>query len=469
MKLFLVRHGRAAKRSEWSGKNEERPLTDDGRRQALGLVDLVEGQRIDRILTSPHRRCRQTVEPLALTRGLRLESDRRLAEGARPDKALELLDSLDSGRSLVCGHGDLLPGLLAELEGRGARLEGRPRFEKGSLWIVEGRRLETSQASYRPPCETPAHRRVAVLDLGSTSFHLLVADTTPEGDIERVVRQRKPLHLGAVIADGPRLPEEASARAVEAARRLREVAEEAGAEFLLPVATAAMREAENGVDLARILSDELGASVRILTGEEEARIIFAAFRARGLLAPGPNLGMDLGGGSLELAVGDVRGISWEITLRLGIARLFRELVTSDPMTPAEANAVRVRVRELLAPHRNSIQARTPACVATGGTVRALARLLAARGTHQPAALTGFVVRTGQIQKLAHELVGSTYEERRHTPGMRRDRAELLPTGALVLATALEELGLRGLRVCDWGLREGVLLEALGLGGDLWPH
>jgi exopolyphosphatase/guanosine-5'-triphosphate,3'-diphosphate pyrophosphatase len=66
-------------------------------------------------------------------------------------------------------------------------------------------------------------------------------------------------------------------------------------------------------------------------------------------------------------------------------------------------------------------------------------------------------------------VTSTLEERRRTPGLRRDRADLLPTGALVLATTLRELGLRGLRVCDWGLREGVLLEALGLGGDLWLH
>jgi exopolyphosphatase/guanosine-5'-triphosphate,3'-diphosphate pyrophosphatase len=469
VKVFLVRHARAVKRGAWLGANEGRPLTAAGRRQAVGLVDLLQGEPVAQIVSSPHLRCRQSVEPLAATRGLRVTLDHRLGEDEPLEKAMEVVDALGAEPAVVCAHGDLLPGILGELETRGTRVEGRVRFEKGSAWVVERRSRRDAHAVYLPPCDTPAHRRIAVLDMGSTSFHLLVADTTPDGDLERVVRQRKPLRLGAVIASGSRVPDDAFALAVETTRMLRQVAEEAGAEFLLPVATAALREADNGPALAAAIEEALGVPVRILSGEEEARIIFTAFRGRHLLVPGPNLGMDLGGGSLELAIGDARGISWETTLRLGVARLSRELVASDPTTVAEAEAVRERVRQLLAHHRNFIHMRSPSCVATGGTVRALARLLAARQARPRAALGGFFVEAEALTGLTRSLVSSSHAERLQTPGMRRDRVDLLPTGALVLDTVVHELGLRGFRVSDWGLREGTLLEALGHGGDFWPR
>ncbi len=484
-----MRHAKAVNRSAWGAAEQLRPLTPGGHRQAMRLVETLGETGVTRILSSPALRCRQTVEPLAAQWGLPLEIDPRLAEGGDPDAAWELTRSLAGQTALLCSHADLIPGLVARL---GPSHPAGLECEKGSVWIVEG--PPAGRARYlAPPArssgEAPvyeprplggrragalalvdaldddrAKERLAVLDLGSTSFHLLVADATPLGDIRRVVRERTMLRLGAVMANGCRVPEDVCQRALEAARALRDVAVETRADRLLPVATAVLRETENGPDLAARIGDVVGAPVRILSGEEEARLMFAAFRRRVPPAPGATLGIDLGGGSLELALGDPDSLYWETTLPLGVARLHGELVRSDPMTAPEVEAVRERVQRLAAPCRVSLSRRRPGgTVATGGTVAALGRLVATRRTSWPRrSVSQLFVPQGELAEVTDELVHSSHAQRLRMPGIARPRIDLLATGALVLASLVEVLGLDGFTVSDWGLREGVILESLGL-------
>lgn len=318
-------------------------------------------------------------------------------------------------------------------------------------------------AERREDREAPdAKLRVAVLDLGSTSFHLLVADASPTGRIERVVRRRVMLRLGATIADEGAIPKPIAARAVESARALRRVAEEHGAERLLPVATAALRDASNGAPLAEAIARALETPVRMLSGIEEARLIFASFRHRIPLGNAIALGMDLGGGSLELAIGDGFDVHWETTLPLGVTRLHGELALHDPMKRRERKAIEARVEECLLAGRKEVRARAPKLpIASGGTARALARLVEERGGGRTVS-GGLRVSRADLSRLAEDLCEASHEERLRMPGMKRSRADLLPTGAVVLDTLMGCLGLRELLICDWGLREGVILEALGL-------
>lgn len=307
-----------------------------------------------------------------------------------------------------------------------------------------------------------AKLRIAVLDLGSTSFHLLVADASPTGAIERVVRRRSRLRLGATISQSAEIPHWAAERAVDTAVQLQRLAEESGAERLIAVATAALRDASNGHPLASDLSDALGVRVRVLSGEQEARLIFSAFRHRVPFGDAPALGLDLGGGSLELAIGDGFEVHWETTLPLGAARLHAELVRKDPMKRSERKAIRRRVRAALVPHREVLRTRAPrSAIASGGTARALANLRIARGKGGRASHPMRLNRPA-LSKLARRLFLADLDQRMEMRGMKRSRADLLPTGALVLETLADELELEHLLVCDWGLREGVILEALGL-------
>ena len=480
MTLYLVRHAKAVKRSRWSGADRMRPIGRSGHAQARQIASRLTVRPVERVISSPYLRCRQTLEPLAATLGLQLEIDERLAEGEPAAKALDLVRELDRPTA-ICSHGDVIPALLCELEERGMDVRGELRCEKGSTWILEG--PAPHRASYCPPPpksdvdaaalagpaeatpdEESEESRVAVLDLGSTSFHLLVADASVEGEMRRVLRERRMLRLGAEIASGRRIPDAVCDRAVATARRLRRKAVRAGAERLFPVATAALREARNGRGLADRIADAIDAPVRILAGAEEAHLMFTAFARRVAMGPGLALGIDLGGGSLELAIGDARGVRWEETLPLGVARLHEELAREDPMPRRAARAVRQRVREALEPHLATIARHAPKVrVASGGTVSALARRITARRGLRPArSVNELFLPTVELEAARDELLHSTHAERLQMPGVPRRRADLLPTGALILSTLADELGLEGYTVSDWGLREGVILEWLGL-------
>jgi exopolyphosphatase/guanosine-5'-triphosphate,3'-diphosphate pyrophosphatase len=144
--------------------------------------------------------------------------------------------------------------------------------------------------------------RIAVVDLGSTSFHMLVADVTRAGGLHVVARSRAMLQLGSLLVTKRRIPEETEEQAFDAAKRLAKRARALGATRILPVGTAALRDTSNGSAFRKRLGKALDANVRLLSGVEEARLMFAAFRRRVPFPPGPVLGVDLGGGSLELAL-----------------------------------------------------------------------------------------------------------------------------------------------------------------------
>lgn len=305
--------------------------------------------------------------------------------------------------------------------------------------------------------------RVGVLDLGSTSFHLLVADISPQGRLRRIGRKREMLRLGSELAQSPILPEAVFQRALAAAARLRAFSEREKVDRLVAVGTAALREARNGPELRDGIASVLGVPVRILTGHEEARIIFSAIRRRLSIGDETTLGLDLGGGSLEFALGNSRSVSWEATVPLGVARLQGQLIEEDRrgrIPLGQLGDVRARVRALVKPLRARIRAAHPArIVAVGGTVRALARL-ATHGRRSDAELNGLELHGPELRELAVNLARHSHAERVRLRGMTPRRADLLPIGAAVLATTLRQLEFPALTCCDWGLREGIALELL---------
>ncbi len=482
MKILLVRHGKTVAPRDWSGDAALRPLGDRGRDQADAIRRKLTGEPLARILSGPALACQQTLEPLTIETGIPIEVDERLGTGETPQRFLELFPSLDEGTFLFCTHRQHIETLLRLFELPDVEVDGEIPCKRGSIWALEGPGSTPATARYLEPVTTPDTSggqprivlsgpepelsrtlRAAVLDLGSTSFNLLIADAEPDGAIRPVVREKVMLQLGAVIATDAEIPRAICDRAVEVARELRVVAEQEKVQGLIPVATAALRDASNGRVLADRIGRVLGTPVRILSGEEEARLIFRAFQRRVQPGDEPVLALDLGGGSLEIARGAAGKLDLELTLPLGVARLQRELGPSDPLRKSEAKAIRKRVRALLEPHRDAILDRkVERAIAAGGTGRALARLhreaRASRAKQTRRGPTELPVEA--LRKLTDTLVSAPHEERLAMRGMRRGRVDLLPTGGIILTTLARELGIESLPVSDWGLREGVLLEEL---------
>jgi len=314
--------------------------------------------------------------------------------------------------------------------------------------------------------------RVAVFDLGSSSFHLMVVDASRDGRLDPVLRRRSFLHLGTEVARTGGVPGDRSALAVRTVKRLHVAAEDAGADVVVAMATAALRDADNGDRLIARMERVLGSPIHLLSGEEEARLCFLGQRAGVWVGDAPVLGLDLGGGSLEAGIGTVGTVQSVASVALGTARIRGELDTGDRLSAAE----RLAIGELTVERATPVTAMLAACpgaaervVASGGTVRALARL--AMGLHRAPPRSGssgalsvnqVEVPAGQLHELADRLATLDLDARMALPGIQARRAPLLPIGAVVLSTLVAHLGLRGLVVSEWGLREGAVLDSLAL-------
>jgi 8-oxo-dGTP diphosphatase len=159
MRLFVVRHVKAGDRSRWTGADEDRPASKNGRRQAIALADRLEPEGVTALISSPALRCIQTLEPLADRLGLKIEIDERLAEGSPFEHALAVVREAPD-RAVLCSHGDVVTDLIEALSRRGMELTTAPDWRKATLWVLDddaeldasgGERLFSRAAVEAPP------------------------------------------------------------------------------------------------------------------------------------------------------------------------------------------------------------------------------------------------------------------------------------------------------------------------------
>ncbi|HEX8769533.1 MAG TPA: Ppx/GppA phosphatase family protein [Acidimicrobiales bacterium] len=304
--------------------------------------------------------------------------------------------------------------------------------------------------------------RIAALDLGTNSFHLLVVDAHPDATFAPLVREKEMLRLGDVVARNGRITEAVAARAVATVHRFRTLVDSVGADETVACATSAIREAENGDEVVDAIEAEAGVPVHVIGGLEEARLIFGAVRASVVIDPGPALCFDVGGGSVEVMVGDASGMQWASSVKLGVARLTAELVADDPPSPDDLRRLRERITAGLAPlAEESAPFRPRMSVGTSGTLCALARMVAARRTGGiPVSINQFRFSREEFGALHEELMSSTSAERARMAGLDARRADIIPAGSMLLTTAMDLFGFDDLTVSEWALREGMVLDAI---------
>lgn len=288
--------------------------------------------------------------------------------------------------------------------------------------------------------------KLAALDLGSNSFHLLVAHTDGVDALSKVGSDKEVLRLGAVVQECGQLNEVAYTRALATVARMATVAHELGAEKLMVVATSALRDARNGRNFCDDCFTRYGVRIELLSGDDEARLAYAGARSALPLTSGRVLVADVGGGSVELAVGE--GASCDIvqSLQLGFLRLAHAFSLTD----ASGVARLARYVQLECEKARWQLGRFDTLLLSGGTARAIGKLLG--GGIASAS-------TGQVLELCEELARLP-REALLARGVDRDRATNLPAGATVIAGLLAGFGQRELRISPRGLREGVILREL---------
>ena len=313
--------------------------------------------------------------------------------------------------------------------------------------------------------------RLAVLDVGSNTVHLVVVDGQPDGTFVPVARERETLRLAEAAFPAMRLPEEAVERLTATVARMRDCADELRADALVGFATSAIREARNGIEALGRVREATGVAVTVLPGAQEARLTYlaahrwTAFSARRLLV------VDIGGGSLEVAAGKRDRPQLAESLPLGATRLTRRFVRTDPVDPDELVALRVHALALLGPLAERIRAYDHEVVcATSKTFRNLGELAGALPkVPTPPHTFGFAGVDGQtasvltreaLDVVAGYLAGTTARQRIRLVGLDGLRAGNVVAGSQVAALLMQAFGLDQVVLAPWALREGVILSEL---------
>jgi len=305
--------------------------------------------------------------------------------------------------------------------------------------------------------------RLGVLDVGSNTVHLLVVDAHHGAAPRSKYSYKTELRLAETLESdgsiGPSGVKQLATFVGEAAQ----VAEDKGVESMLAFATSAIREAPNGDAVLDTVRQETGVDLQVLTGEEEARLTFLAVRRWFGWSSGRLLVFDIGGGSLEVAVGRGEQPEGAFSLPLGAGRLTRDWLDGDPPDAASVKQMRKNVRAeiaRLAPALGDLDGELFA-VGTSKTFRQLARIAGAA----PSAAGAYVERVlphAELLEWIPRLSTMTSAERAELPGVSAGRAGQLLAGAVVADACLDLFEVAQLEICPWALREGVILRRLDM-------
>ncbi|HEX3606656.1 MAG TPA: Ppx/GppA phosphatase family protein [Candidatus Dormibacteraeota bacterium] len=297
---------------------------------------------------------------------------------------------------------------------------------------------------------------LAVIDIGSNSGRVAVLALTAEGHLEMLSDARTSLHLIDDVAARGRLSTEAMDRVVRAVRDYLCIAATARAERTVAVATAAVREAANGDELAARLREETGLTLDVIDGSEEAH--YALVGAVHGLAVEDGMLVDIGGGSLEISRFRGREAVATWSLPLGAGRLTSGFLSSDPPRPGEMRALRAHVEATLQAERVPVLEPTEQLVGTGGTIRNLAKIHRAHVTYPIPRMHGYVLDREHLSGVTDLLVAAPLARRDAIAGLSRDRADTVTGGGLAVLTVMDWVQARNLMVSGQGLREGIALE-----------
>ena len=306
--------------------------------------------------------------------------------------------------------------------------------------------------------------KFAAIDIGSNSIKLVVVDAAARDSFAVLARKREIVRLGHETLLKGYISREAIRRAAKCINRLCAVADARGAESIVAIATASVREANNSERFIQKMEKKTGVRVAVLTGTEEARLIGLA-ASQGCSNRGvATLNIDIGGGSTEISVFRKGKPLTLLSMKLGAVGLTERFLTSDPPSADQLDQLRKKIRKALeGPARELRDHNWDAATGTSGTilaVNAALRFQAAEGNGD-AEKRKSVVKLKHLRKLNAMLAGMNTSQR-HAYGFSTRRAEIIVAGAIVLEETMQALGIDSLRTCSWSLREGVIIDQLRL-------
>ena len=303
--------------------------------------------------------------------------------------------------------------------------------------------------------------RVASVDIGTNTVRLLVVDIT-DSDMVWVFTDRAVVRLGEGLSRNGFLKEEAIERTLRVLERFRESCERLGVREVYPIATAAVREASNGRRFIEAVKRRVGWEVKVISGEQEAYFTYLGVKY-GLRLEGDFLVFDIGGGSTEYICSNRNGIKFK-SLPMGVVKLTEDFIKTDPPTEIELEELTRSIRGYLDSLKFENCSRITV-VGTAGTPTTLAAMDLKLKEYDPQRVHGHRIPVDRLEKIRDMLVAMPAAERLKLPGMEKGREDLIVAGIFIVLETLKRFSAREMVVSEWGIREGVIVDAVLKGKD----
>jgi exopolyphosphatase/guanosine-5'-triphosphate,3'-diphosphate pyrophosphatase len=317
------------------------------------------------------------------------------------------------------------------------------------------------------PAASGDRPRVAAYDLGSNSFHLLIAEADGQGGLVEIARGQEMVRLGEESLHDGIIPFSTFQRGLDGLIKLRKIADGYAPESTVAVATSAIREARNGSDFVHTVAREVGLEVEVLDPIKETTLIYWGARQALDLADGKFALVDVGGGSIKALVGNAKDCLFATSLRMGVLRL-RDTCNFETMQDRTTRlTAETRVRAVVQPAvRQMLKVGFDFVTFTSGTALALARM-AEGSPHKVADARGksgegmgrhLVLSLDKLRALEQRLIAATPAERAAMPGIGAVRADTVIPGTIMLRTLLELTGQENALICESALQEGLVVD-----------
>ncbi|MGI8411637.1 MAG: Ppx/GppA phosphatase family protein [Solirubrobacteraceae bacterium] len=305
--------------------------------------------------------------------------------------------------------------------------------------------------------------RVAVVDIGTNSTRLLIAEISDGRVTTQLARESNVTRLGAGVDAEGRLSEEAIERVLSTLERYQTEIERHDVEKRVAVLTSAVRDAENGAEFARIVETRYRLPPRILTGDQEARLTFlGATSERDPADETPRLVIDVGGGSTELVIGTAQAAGFHVSTQAGVVRQTERHLRRDPPSPAELEELTADVRAILTrgvpPEQRQVVGHA---IAVAGTATSLAAIAQQLDPYDSDRVHGYVLSEAQCDQILAQLASLPLDQRRAVPGLHPDRAPTIIAGVIILAQALSIFDLHEVEVSEHDILRGAALDLSG--------
>jgi exopolyphosphatase/guanosine-5'-triphosphate,3'-diphosphate pyrophosphatase len=301
--------------------------------------------------------------------------------------------------------------------------------------------------------------RIAVVDVGTNSTRLYIADVVDGRVTAEIDRRTTITRLGQGVDQTGELAPEAMQRVEAAVREYRAIIDAHDVDAVTGVLTSAVRDARNGPDFARRLNDTYNIDARVISGEEEARLTYLGATSDRPHDDAPRVVIDVGGGSTELVVGHGPTVDFHVSTQAGVVRQTERFLKSDPPRPEELRLLQEEAEEIFTravpePERERVRNG----IAVAGTATSCAAILQELDPYDPAKVHGFRLRRAQAEILLTRLAAMTTEQRRHVKGLHPDRAQAIVAGVILLIEAMRTFGLDQVEVSEHDILRGAALD-----------